>query len=173
MNRRRFLTATAGAGVTAGAGWLALNGFSNGSGLPVRVETIRARGSKAGHIQVPVSGAISVIDLFATWCAPCAEQMETLAALHGTFGEEVRFVSVTNERLGGTFSRADLREWWREHDGAWTLGSDPESDLMAALGAGGLPYLAVAAADGTLVWRHSGLATQDALVTAIEQAHAR
>lgn len=170
MNRRRFLTAAAGAGLTAGAGWFALNGAANDSGLPIRIETIRARGSEAGHIRVPVPGAVTVIDLFATWCAPCIEQMETLSALHGTFGEQVQFVSVTNERFGGTFSRADLREWWQTYDGAWTLGVDPESDLMAALGAGGLPYLAVADADGTVVWRHSGLATKDALKTAIEQA---
>jgi thiol-disulfide isomerase/thioredoxin len=173
MNRRRFLTAAAGTGITVGAGWLALNGFSDDSGLPIRVETIRARGSETGHIRVPVPGAVSVIDLFATWCAPCVEQMETLSALHGTFGKQVRFVSVTNERLGGTFSRADLREWWHKYDGAWTLGSDPESDLMAALGAGGLPYLAVAAADGTIVWRHSGLTTKSTLQTAIKQALAR
>jgi hypothetical protein len=48
-----------------------------------------------------------------------------------------------------------IREWWRRNDGQWPLGVDLDSSLMAALRASGLPYIALAAADGTITGRHS------------------
>lgn len=172
MNRRRVLAALGGLTLAGGGLWAARGGFSgtDGSGLPVRVETLDAPGSSAGHVRVPVPETVTVVDLFATWCAPCVEQMEALASAHETHGDDAVFVSVTNERPGGALTRADLREWWRRHGGAWTIGLDPESDLMAALGASGLPYLAVADGTGTVVWEHDGVADAARIREAIEEA---
>lgn len=172
MNRRRVLTALAGLGLTGGSIWVVQNGLPTGdtSGLPVTVETIDTRGSKAGQIQIPVPDTPTVIDLFATWCAPCKEQMESLSAVYPEYADRVAFVSVTNERVGGGLSKADIRKWWRRHDGNWTVGLDPESDLMSALGADGLPYLAIADATGRVRWEHSGVADAATLRTYIEQA---
>ncbi|MFB6171287.1 MAG: TlpA family protein disulfide reductase [Haloarculaceae archaeon] len=164
MNRRRVLTAIAGLGLTGGSLWaVQQNVLSGGNGLPVRVETLDAPGSQAGHARVPRPGTPTVIDLFATWCVPCEKQMEALGTVHGEYGDRVQFVSVTNERVGGSLSRDDVRSWWRSHDGAWTVGLDPESDLMSALGADGLPYLAVADAAGRVRWTHTGVADAAAL----------
>lgn len=155
LSRRAYLAATAGAGLTGSAAWLASNG-GLGGGARVRVETLSAPGSSAGHQRVPVPGSPTLVDLFATWCAPCAEQMAALNAVHDEYGDRVAFVSVTNERFGGGLTGADVREWWVEHDGDWTLGHDPESRLMSELGASGLPYLALADANGEVRWRHGG-----------------
>ncbi|WP_248898250.1 TlpA family protein disulfide reductase [Haloplanus halobius] len=159
MNRRRVLTALAGIGLTGGSVWAMQNGLPVGdtSGLPVTVETIDASGSEAGQKQIPVPGTPTIIDLFATWCAPCKEQMDALSSVYPEYANRVTFVSVTNERVGGTLSKDDIREWWRNHDGNWTVGLDPESDLMSALGAGGLPYLAIVDASGTVRWEHGGV----------------
>ncbi|MFB6161114.1 MAG: TlpA family protein disulfide reductase [Haloferacaceae archaeon] len=171
MNRRRLLTALAGLGLTGGSVWAVRGGLPAGrsAGLPVRVETIDARGSTAGQLRVPVPGTPTVVDLFATWCAPCKEQMEALGAVHREYADRVAFVSVTNERVGGTLSRGDIRAWWRSHDGNWTVGIDPESDLMSALGAAGLPHLAIADASGTVRWEHGGVATASTLRTQIDR----
>ncbi len=159
---RRRVLATAGAAVAVGLGTAGCLSLS-GDDIAVTVDTLDAPGSEAGERRVPVPDTPTVIDLFATWCAPCAEQMPSLAAVHSEFGDRAAFVSVTNERLGGGLTQEDIRNWWAEHDGNWTLGHDPESDLMAALGANGLPFLAVADASGEVVWTHRGTVSESAL----------
>ncbi|WP_261372666.1 TlpA family protein disulfide reductase [Haloferax volcanii] len=144
---------------------------SSGSGsgdLPLVVDTVDAQGSSAGEVRIPAEGAPTVLDLFATWCAPCVAQMESLRTLHEEFGDDVAFVSVTNERLGGGLTMDDIRDWWAEHDGNWTVGHDPDSSLMRAVRANGLPYLVVFDADGEATWTHRGLASEENLRAAVE-----
>jgi thiol-disulfide isomerase/thioredoxin len=159
VNRRRVLAALAGAGLTGGSVWVARNGVprpesggdgGGSAGLPREVETLDAPGSSAGTATVPVPDTPTVVDLFATWCAPCDEQLDELRPVHADY-PDVAFVSVTNERLGDTLTRQDLADWWAEHGGAWTVGVDPGSELLAAFGANTLPYVAVADADGRVV----------------------
>lgn len=173
MNRRQLLTALGGVGLTGGSA-LALRGdvpgLSGGStALPLRIETIDARGSDPGEMAVPRAGTPTLIDLFATWCAPCKEQMNELSAVHEEYGDRVAFVSVTNERLGGTLTARDVRSWWRRHRGAWTVGVDPDGDLMAALGADGIPYHAIADESGTIRWRDAGLSEAATLRTELDR----
>lgn len=137
-------------------------GSRGGGRLPIRVETLDARGSRAGETLVPTPGAVTVVDLFATWCGPCDEQLEILNAIRPEY-DEVSFVSVTNERPSETLTRADISEWWNRNGGAWTVGLDPGSELLAALGAGGLPYIAIVDGDGTRRFGHGGLAGADTL----------
>lgn len=163
MNRRRFLLAAGGLGLTGASAWTLGRDFGDDDGLPVRVETLDAPGSEPGETRIPTEDAVTVVDLFATWCAPCEKQMEALAAVREEYGDEVAMVSVTNERIGGSLSRGDIRDWWRRHDGAWTVGLDPESELMSALGAGSIPYVAVFDAAGEVRWREGGLTDEPTL----------
>jgi thiol-disulfide isomerase/thioredoxin len=167
MNRRQLLTALAGAGLTGGAAYVAVNGLGTDTER-VTIDTIEARGSTAGELQVPVPGQPTLVDLFATWCVPCVAQMRRLVPVYETFGDDVAFVSVTNERFGGGLSETDIREWWADHDGRWTVGHDPESRLLNSLGAGGLPFLAFADATGEVVWTHQGVASESQLRAELE-----
>ena len=172
MNRRQLLFGLAGVTLTGGSAWIATQGLSTGSGLPVQIETVDAPGSNQGTIRVPVEDTVTVIDLFATWCTPCKAQMDVLAPVHERYADNdrVTFVSVTNERIGGTLSLDDIRDWWRQNDGHWTLGLDPDSSLMRILRANGLPYIAIAAADGTITWGERGITKADPLRSEIEAA---
>lgn len=167
MKRRQALGTIAGLCCTGGAVWVAQNGLSgasstDGDRLPVRVETLEARGSAADERLVPVPGSVTVVDLFATWCGPCDDQVEILRDLHPEY-DQVSFVSVTNERPSETLTRRDIADWWNRNDGAWTLGLDPGSELLTALGAAGLPYIAVTDQTGDVVFGHSGLTRADTL----------
>jgi len=161
VRRRQALAALAGLGLTGGSLWVAQQGLpgsqsSAGTRLPLTVETLDARGSSAGQTTVPTPDRVTVVDLFATWCAPCDEQLATLAPLAEEY-PDVSFVSVTNERPSETLTRADIAAWWNEHGGAWTVGLDPGSELLRAFNANGLPYIAITDRSGAVVYGHGGL----------------
>jgi thiol-disulfide isomerase/thioredoxin len=166
LDRRRLLAGVAGAAVLGGGAALVARSGGDPDALPVRVDTLDAPGSTAGEARVPAPDGPLLLDLFATWCPPCAESMPALAAAEERYSD-VQFLSVTNERFGGGLDAATLREWWRDHGGAWTLGHDPESRLMAALGAGALPHLALFDPDGEVVWDHGGPLEGDTLDDAL------
>lgn len=156
-----------GLGLTGGSLWIARSGLSGiqpreTDRLPVRVETLDADGSSAGETPVPTPDTVTVVDLFATWCAPCDDQLEILNAIRPEY-TDVSFVSVTNERPSETLTRADISRWWNRNGGAWTVGLDPGSELLAALGADGLPYIAIVDERGTVRFGHSGLAGEETL----------
>ncbi|WP_049936105.1 TlpA family protein disulfide reductase [Haloplanus natans] len=175
LGRRHLLAGLVGTGLVSagvvGSGVVDVgvsSGGAKGAGddtdrLPIDVTTLDAVGSTAGIAAVPVPETPTVIDCFATWCGPCVEQMDALGTVYDRYGDRAAFVSVTNERFGGGLGPDDVRAWWRDHDGRWTLGHDPEGDLLAALGATGLPYLAVTDGAGSIVWTHGGVASVETL----------
>jgi thiol-disulfide isomerase/thioredoxin len=167
MNRRQLLAAVGGLTLTGGAGYVAFTGLGGG-GDTVTVDTIDAQGSTAGRQRIPAADQPTLVDLFATWCVPCEAQMRSLIPVYESFGDRVAFVSVTNERVGGGLTLDDIRQWWADHDGRWTVGHDPESRLMSELGAGGLPFLALADASGEVVWTHRGVASESQLRSELE-----
>nr|WP_303647061.1 TlpA disulfide reductase family protein [Haloarchaeobius salinus] len=150
----------AGVGLTGGSLWVARNGLGSSSSdrLPLTVETLDANGSAAGSATVPTPGTVTVVDLFATWCAPCDDQLAELNELEPAY-DSVSFVSVTNERPGETLTREDIADWWNRNGGDWTVGVDPGSELLTAFGASGLPFIVIVDADGEPVYEHGGLAS--------------
>ncbi|WP_115862848.1 TlpA family protein disulfide reductase [Halorussus litoreus] len=172
MNRRRFLTAAGGLGLTGASAWVLRNGLGSDadSAFPMQVDTMDAPGSEAGRARVPASDTVTILDLFATWCSPCVEQMDALEAVRQSYGDDVTTISVTNERLGGSLTKSDVREWWRDNDGAWTLGLDPDSELMSALGAGGIPHVAVFDADGSIRWQETSLSDAETIGERVDAA---
>jgi len=84
--------------------------------------------------------------------------------------DSVQFVSVTDQVFGGTFSPADVRQWWQDNDGAWLVGVDTKDSLFRQLSVRGVPTLAVLDPDGHVVWNHAGLISADAIVKAATRA---
>lgn len=172
MNRRQAVAVIAGLGLTGGSLWVAQNSLPGMQSrrterLPIRVETLDARGSTAGEGPVPTPETVTVVDLFATSCAPCDDQLEILNTIRPEY-DEVSFISVTNERPSETLTRADIAEWWNRNDGAWTVGLDPNGELLAAFGAEGLPYVAIIDENGTIQFGHGGLVGEKTLRTQLE-----
>ncbi|WP_254764825.1 TlpA family protein disulfide reductase [Natrinema marinum] len=189
MRRRELLAGLGGAGIVAGAGALAATGGNldtggsgdgsdadGSSGLvgkqfdPLEIETVDARGSEAGTVQVPAPGQPTFVDFFATWCTPCEKQMDALADAHARVSDDVVFLSVTNEPFGRSIDASELSTWWREHDGNWTIGLDPTAKLTSRYWASQYPVAVAVDASGTLRWRETGIKTADELVAGIEQA---
>lgn len=106
MNRRRYLAALAGVGLTGGATWATFGRSPDGN---VAVDTVDACGSATGRRRIPVPGTPTLANLFATWCGSREAQMRSLTALHERYGGDAAFVSVTNERVGGDSALANAR----------------------------------------------------------------
>ena len=95
-----------------------------------------------------------LLNLWATWCAPCVAEMPLLDALAGELGEDVRVLTVSVDMQGAEAvepffaanSFANLPRWM-----------DPANDLAFAYGGGAaLPLTVLYDADGHEVWRVIG-----------------
>lgn len=173
MNRRELLAGAAGLGVVGAGGAVAFRSRLPGGDdriEPVEIETIDAPGSEAGTTAIPDGDRPTVVEYFATWCAVCARMMPDVAAVEADVGDRVRFVSVTNEPIGHTVSREDVREWWREHGGDWTVGYDTEMDLTRALDLSDTPTTALVDEDGRVLEVDRGYKPESELRSLVEEA---
>jgi len=183
MRRRELLAGVGSAAALGAGGAVALGVFPSvetdpsgdggsdqrGQPDPIAVETIDAPGSEAGEVRIP-GAEPTFIDFFGTWCPPCIEQMPALAAANERVGDDVLFISVTTENVGGSVTKAEVVEWWETHGGNWTLGIDPTAELAARYAPPGYPAAFAIEPSGAVAWSDAGVKTADELVAGIEQA---
>ncbi|WP_226479789.1 TlpA family protein disulfide reductase [Natrinema amylolyticum] len=179
MRRRDVLAGVGSLGVIGAAGAVAIRGppslddgteESEPTADPLMVETIDAPGSEAGEVRVPASDRATFIDFFGTWCGPCSKQMPALVEANDRIGDDVLFMSVTNEAVGRSVTKAEVVDWWTDHDGDWLLGIDPTAELSAQYLAGGIPYAVAIDSSGRVQWSEGGRKSADELVAGIERA---
>lgn len=173
-----MLAGVASVGTLAGAGAYAVYGLPGVSSSgrsddgpdvrhdPIEIETVEATGSSAGAQRVPAEGSVTFVDLFATTCSSCMKQMPELGAAYDRVGDDVTFISITNESEEQV-SDAELAEWWDEYDGRWQVGRDPTSELIVHYGTA-TPIGILFDANGAVRWEESGRKTDDEIVSRIE-----
>jgi thiol-disulfide isomerase/thioredoxin len=98
-------------------------------------------------------GRLVVLNLWATWCAPCVKELPSLDRLAAEAGPGIAVVALSIDRGG----MAEVGPFLAEH-GIKTLtpSLDPSSAVLAALGARGLPTTYLIGPDGTLLGRKEG-----------------
>ncbi|GAB7095399.1 TlpA disulfide reductase family protein [Halolamina litorea] len=176
MNRRQLLAGVASAGAIGAGALVATGGIPSGTSdgqtpvEPTTLDTIDAPGSRDGEVTLPAAGQPTFVDFFGTWCDPCVEQMPALAEVEDRVGDDVQFVSVTTEDVGGSVSTESVVEWWRENDGDWLVAADVTAELAAKLNVGGYPTAVALDADGRIRWSESGIHSADELIAGIETA---
>ncbi len=105
-----------------------------------------------------------VVNLWATWCAPCLEEMPDLEAVHQDRGDEIRFIGLN---ISDSPTRAAQRV--EEIGITYLLGRDPDGGFVAALGSVGLPATAFIDQSGELVRLHQGRLDYNGLQMAIDE----
>ncbi|MGC6512102.1 MAG: TlpA family protein disulfide reductase [Parvibaculales bacterium] len=99
-------------------------------------------------------GTVVVLNLWATWCAPCREEMPSLDALQTHFAEaQVTVLALSLDRGKPDYPLAFLADLGVEK---LAFGHDPKSRSARALGAFGLPTTLVIDANGKEVARLLG-----------------
>jgi thiol-disulfide isomerase/thioredoxin len=144
-----------------------------GDGEPAANQTSPAKGldrSQAGKpapdvvFQDPEGGEISLADfkgvpvlvnLWATWCAPCVKELPTLEKLAVAHNEDGRLGivavsqdTVEQQRVASFLDRLDVQALGPYHD--------PKMALSGALGAEVLPTTILYDGEGREVWRYVG-----------------
>ena len=103
-------------------------------------------------------GQLRVINLWASWCGPCRQEMPIFAALQGTEAD-VQFLFI-NQGESVQDVRAYLQSAKLSLQGVWL---DPSSALGPAVGVAGLPATLFVNAQGQIVELHFGVLSEPAL----------
>ena len=115
--------------------------FEDPHGRPARLADFRGR---------PL-----LVNLWATWCAPCVVEMPSLDALALREGEALTVLALSQDLDG----RRKVADFFAERDfrrlEPWL---DPNLAVMTSLGIDTLPTTILYDADGVEVWRMTGMA---------------
>jgi thiol-disulfide isomerase/thioredoxin len=96
-------------------------------------------------------GTPVVVNLWASWCGPCAKESAALVEAARRYGHEVQFVGVDVRD-----ERADAGDFLARYHVPYPSVFDPSGDVHDRLGFVGLPDTIFYAADGTIADTWSG-----------------
>ncbi len=106
----------------------------------------------------------AVVNLWATWCAPCRVEIPDFEEVHQERGAEIRFVGVNvGEDL------ADAQGFVDDVGATYDQYADLDGDVATALRATAMPVTIVIDAEGSITTRHLGPLDQDGLNEAIDE----
>jgi thiol-disulfide isomerase/thioredoxin len=94
-----------------------------------------------------------LLNLWATWCAPCVKELPTLDALAQREGDRLKVLTVSQDMEGRAKVEAFFAKGKYRKLEAWL---DPEIALMSDLGVSTLPTTILYDASGREVWRLAG-----------------
>jgi cytochrome c-type biogenesis protein len=137
--------ASVGADSSAGA----FRPLATGEAVPIYAastlggDTVRLGGAQA----------VTVLNVWATWCTSCREEMSDLEAIRKEFAPRgVRVIGVSVD--GGDGTR--VRRFAEGEKLAFTVAHDPEQRIQQLYQVVGVPETFVIGKDGKLLWRHVG-----------------
>jgi thiol-disulfide isomerase/thioredoxin len=120
-----------------------LNRFVNAAGTELSLADFRGR--------------VTLVNLWASWCAPCIEEMPTLAALQAAYPKErfaVVAISIDRKDMAARAEK-DLKKLAGDRLAFYI---DPSSAIAYEMKARGMPTSVLYARDGREIARYSGAA---------------
>ena len=113
-------------------------------------------------------GRVVVLDLFATWCPPCQEQMEDLNDVRAHYPEtEVIILSIDIDPDNPTENENSVRDFKAQHKANWQFAMD-NGEVNEGYGTGSIPTLAIIDQEGYLVWTHEGAIDSQTIIEQID-----
>jgi peroxiredoxin len=101
-----------------------------------------------------LKGRVVVVNLWATWCHPCLEEIPQLEALHQQFAaDDVSVIGVSVDAAG---MGNDVRDFAKEHGMSYPLWLDPNHEFSLKFLTVGVPETFVIDRAGIIRWRTIG-----------------
>lgn len=146
MRRARFLLLALAAAVACEAG-----GDAGPEAPPFAAVTLAGDSVSLSGLR----GAPVLLNVWATWCAPCRQEIPELQAIHEEYGPRgLRVVGVTvDSRSAGEDVRAFVEEFGMTYDIWW----DPDQTVVSRFEAAGVPLTVLIGPDGRIRWSHLGV----------------
>jgi thiol-disulfide isomerase/thioredoxin len=121
---------------------------------PVEVSDVAYEGPDGGETTLAASdGKLRLVNFWATWCAPCREEMPSLQALQEEFGGEGFEVILI---ATGRNSPEAVERFFEEEGIALETGLDPRGALAKDMGVPGLPVTLILDREGREIARLMG-----------------
>jgi len=100
----------------------------------------------------PMRGVPALVNLWATWCAPCVKELPTLEALENQRKSDLWIVPINQDMA----PRASVEAFLSQHKLDLPIYRDPKMAVSGALDAEVLPTSILYDANGREVWRYVG-----------------
>jgi cytochrome c biogenesis protein CcmG, thiol:disulfide interchange protein DsbE len=99
-------------------------------------------------------GAPVLLNVWATWCPPCREEMPALQALHETYGDRgLRVLGVSIDARG---AESAIRSFTADHGITFTILHDPAESVSRQFRINGVPETFLIDAGGSIAHRWIG-----------------
>jgi cytochrome c biogenesis protein CcmG, thiol:disulfide interchange protein DsbE len=117
-----------------------------------------------------LKGQVVVLNVWATWCSPCIEEIPQLENVHTTFG--TRGVTTVGVSIDAAGMGADVKDFMTEHHMTYRVWLDPDNSFATKFLTVGVPETFVLDRKGTIRWRATGAlrAGDTAFVGVIQRA---
>lgn len=114
-------------------------------------------GERAGLAQL--RGKPVLLNVWATWCHPCRQEIPALEQLHRTYGP--RGLQVIGVSIDAGDQEQGIREFLGEYGASYPVWLDPDSEITTAFSTMGVPNTFLIGPDGQVLWKHVGPVTAD------------
>lgn len=117
-----------------------------------------------------MSGDVVLLNVWATWCAPCRVEIPELQALHEE--HEHRGLRVVGVTVDSRNAIDDVHQFIGEFGMTYDVWLDPDHTVLDRFRGSGVPLSVLIDRDGRIAWRHLGMFQRGdpALLAALEQA---
>ena len=115
-------------------------------------------------------GRVVLLNVWATWCHPCRDEIPILQALHERYA--ARGLDLIGVSVDARGEEDTIREFARDFAMTYPLWLDPDERVQSTFLAIGVPATFLIDRQGVLRWRHVGpvRANDTTLVRALERA---
>lgn len=125
--------------------------------LPAPALSFTARSGEVKQL-ADFHGSLVLVNLWATWCVPCVEEMPALDRLQAKLGPDLTILALSQDRRGGEVVEPFLAKIGIKHLAIYL---DPKSAATNELGAQGLPTSFLIDRDGMIRGKLEGAAKWD------------